>query len=44
MAAAAALAPRSRFVELAGAAHAPFLGHAADVAAEIGAFADNIAP
>ena len=44
LAAAAALAPRSRFVELAGAAHAPFLGHAADVAAEIGAFADNIAP
>ncbi|AKC86816.1 pimeloyl-ACP methyl ester esterase BioH [Pseudoxanthomonas suwonensis] len=44
MAEAAALAPRSRFVELAGAAHAPFLGHADAVAAEIGAFADNVAP
>ena len=42
--AAAALAPRSRFVELAGAAHAPFLGHVEAVAAELAAFADNTAP
>lgn len=41
MAAAAALAPRSRFVELPGAAHAPFLGHLDAVAAELLAFADN---
>ena len=44
MEAAAALAPRSRFVELAGAAHAPFLGHVEAVAAELAAFADNTAP
>ena len=44
MAAAGAPGPGSASVDLAGAAHAPFLGHAADVAAEIGAFADNIAP
>jgi len=42
MAAAAARAPQSRFVEVAGAAHAPFLGHPDLVAAELGAFADNI--
>lgn len=44
MAAAAGLAPGSRFVELAGAGHAPFLGHADAVAAELAAFADNIRP
>ena len=44
MEAAAALAPQSRFVELAGAAHAPFLGHVEAVAAELAAFADNTAP
>lgn len=44
MAEAAALAPRSRFVEVAGAAHAPFLGHAGLVEAELIAFADNIVP
>jgi len=44
MAAAAALAPQSRFVELAGAGHAPFLGHVDAVAAELRAFADNGAP
>lgn len=43
MAAAAAMAPHSRFVELHGAAHAPFLGHLEAVAAELLAFADNIA-
>jgi pimeloyl-[acyl-carrier protein] methyl ester esterase len=42
MAAAAARTPQSRFVEVAGAAHAPFLGHPDLVAAELGAFADNI--
>jgi pimeloyl-[acyl-carrier protein] methyl ester esterase len=42
MAAAAARTPQSRFVEVAGAAHAPFLGHLDLVAAELGAFADNI--
>lgn len=44
MAAAAALAPAARYVELQAAAHAPFLGHADAVAAEIVAFADNIGP
>jgi pimeloyl-[acyl-carrier protein] methyl ester esterase len=44
MEAAAALAPASRFVELAGAAHAPFLGHVEAVATELAAFADNVAP
>jgi len=44
MAAAAALAPDARFVELAGAGHAPFLGHADAVAAELAAFADGLAP
>ncbi|WP_372017016.1 pimeloyl-ACP methyl ester esterase BioH [Pseudoxanthomonas sp. 10H] len=44
MAAAAARVPGARFVELAHAAHAPFLGHVDRVAAEIGAFADNIEP
>jgi len=44
MAAAAALAPGSRFVEVAGAGHAPFLGHVDAVAAQLRAFADNIGP
>ncbi|MCR6686206.1 pimeloyl-ACP methyl ester esterase BioH [Pseudoxanthomonas sp.] len=44
MAAAAARAPEARFVELAGAGHAPFLGHVDAVAAELAAFADNIGP
>jgi pimeloyl-[acyl-carrier protein] methyl ester esterase len=44
MAAAAALAPGARFIELAGAGHAPFLGHVDAVAAELAAFADNIGP
>ncbi|KAF1686905.1 pimeloyl-[acyl-carrier protein] methyl ester esterase [Pseudoxanthomonas broegbernensis] len=44
MAAAAARAPRSRFVELAGAGHAPFLGHVKAVAAELAAFADTAGP
>jgi len=44
MAAAAALAPGSRFVELAGAGHAPFLGHVDAVAAQLRALADNTAP
>lgn len=44
MAAAAALAPRARFVELASAAHAPFLGHLDAVATELASFVDNIAP
>ncbi|HET6397197.1 MAG TPA: alpha/beta fold hydrolase, partial [Pseudoxanthomonas sp.] len=44
MAEAAARAPGSRFVELAGAGHAPFLGHVDAVAAELAAFADGIAP
>lgn len=41
MAAAAAMAPRSRFLELRGAAHAPFLGHTEAVATALLAFADN---
>ena len=44
MAAAAARAPGARFVELAGAGHAPFLGHVDAVAAELAAFADNTGP
>ena len=44
MAQAASLAPRARFVELAAAAHAPFLGHLDAVAAELAGFVDNIAP
>lgn len=44
MAAAAAMTPQSRFVELSGAAHAPFLGQQDVVAAELLAFADNTAP
>ncbi len=43
MAAAAAMAPGARFVELAGAGHAPFLGHADAVAAELATFADGLA-
>ncbi len=44
MAAAAALAPGARFLEVAGAGHAPFLGHVDVVAAELAAFVDNIGP
>jgi len=44
MAAAAGRAPGSRFVELPGAGHAPFLGHVDAVAAQLLAFADNTGP
>jgi len=39
---AAASAPHSQFVEIAGGGHAPFLGHADEVAAAIDAFASGI--
>ena len=39
MRAASALASRAEFMEIAGGGHAPFLGHADEVAAAIGAFA-----
>jgi len=42
MAEAAARAPGARFVELAGAGHAPFLGHVDAVAAELDAFMAGI--
>lgn len=44
MAAAASRAPGARLVELAGAGHAPFLGHVDAVAAELRTFLDNTAP
>ena len=42
MRAAAALAPHSRHVDIAGGGHAPFLGHADRVAQEIGEFMDGL--
>ena len=42
--AAAALAPRAGYVEIAGAGHAPFLTHADAVAAALEAFAVTLAP
>ena len=38
---AAAMAPGSRYVDIAGGGHAPFLGHADQVADEIRDFMDN---
>jgi pimeloyl-[acyl-carrier protein] methyl ester esterase len=42
MEAAAALAPRARFHRIDGGGHAPFLGHAEDVAAQVHAFGSDL--